>query len=403
MERIVAVVGNDIILKSDVDGQIEVLAQRNPNVKRTDETLRTQVLDMLINERLIVAKAIEDSVEVTDDEISQRMDMQIQQLVQQFGSESRIEQLYGMSMARIKREFRDEIRKQLLAARMREMKFGATTASRTDVESFYARFRDSMPPVPARLDLYHIVRYIKATDEQKKETYQRAMSIRDSIVKGLATFADMARKYSQDPISAAAGGDLGPIEKGKLVPSFESAGYALQPNEISRPVESPFGYHVIQLIGKTLTSLNCRHILLKVGQSDDDRQRAKEYLLDLKRRVIDGANFEELAREFSDEKETQGFGGAMGQLEASRLPEDMRAIVMELKDGGVSDPLPYAADPTKPGYHIIWRKRATAEHAPTLEADYKLIEQMAAYDKRQRLEQEWLQQLRKTLYWEYRN
>lgn len=403
MERILAIVGNDIVLKSDVDGQVEVLAQRNPKINKNDSELRKQVLDMLINERLIVAKAIEDSVEVTDDEITQRMDMQLQQLTQQFGSESRIEQLYGMSMAKIRREFRDEIRKQLLAARMREMKFGETKASRSDVEAFYERYRDSMPPVPARVDLYHIVRYIKPTDEQRKETYQRALAIRDSILKGQATFAAMARAYSQDPISAAAGGDLGPIEKGKLVPAFETAAFSLQPNEISQPVESPFGYHVIQLIDKKATSINCRHILLKVGQSDDDKQRTKDYLLDLKRRVTEGADFEALAREFSEEKETQGFGGAMGQLEPSRLPEDMRGIVAELKDGGVSDPLPYAADPTKPGFHIIWRKSATTEHTPTLESDYKMIEQMAAYDKRQRLEFEWLQHLRKTLYWEYRD
>ena len=403
MERILAIVGNEIILKSDVDGQIEMLAQRNATVNKTDATLRRQVLDMLINERLVMAKAVEDSVEVTDDEVSQRMDMQLQQLVQQFGSESRIEQLYGMSMARIKREFREEIRKQLLAARMREIKFGATKASRSDVEAFYDRYRDSMPPVPGRVDIYHIVRYIKPTDDQRKETYQRALGMRDSIVKGLASFADLARKYSQDPISAAAGGDLGPIEKGKLVPSFETAAFALQPDEISQPVESPFGYHVIQLISKTLTVINCRHILLKVGQSDDDRKRTMDYLLDIKRRVVEGADFEALAREFSEEKETQGFGGAMGQLEPARLPEDMRAIVMEMKDGDVSEPLPYAADPTKPGYHIIWRKSALPEHKPTLEQDYKMIEQMAAYDKRQRLEAEWLQHLRKTLYWEYRD
>jgi peptidyl-prolyl cis-trans isomerase SurA len=112
-------VGNDIVLKSDVDGLVEVLAQRNPKISKSDPELRKQVLDMLINERLIVAKAIEDSVEVTDDEITQRMDMQLQQLTQQFGSESRIEQLYGMSMAKIRREFRDEIRNQGIPLRRR--------------------------------------------------------------------------------------------------------------------------------------------------------------------------------------------------------------------------------------------------------------------------------------------
>lgn len=402
MERIVAVVGREIILKSDIDGQIELLAQRNPSVNRTDPALRRQILDLLINERLIVTKAMEDSVQVTDDEISQRMEMQLQMLVQQFGSEQRIEAVYGMSMARIRREFRDEMRKQILAGRMRELKFANVKASRADVEDFYKRFHDSLQLVPARIDLYHLARNIKPSDQQRKEAFDMALRVRDSIMKG-ASFGDFARRYSADPGSAANGGDLGYSERGKFVPAFEAAAFALQPNEISQPVETPFGYHVIQLIDKTATTINCRHILFRVGQSEADRDAVRTELLAIKARVEAGEDFELLARELSDDKATQGLGGSMGQMELSRLPEDLKNTLMALKDGGVTEPLPYTADPTKPGYHIMMRKQVIAEHAPTLQTDYKLLEQMAALEKRQRQEQVWLAELRKTLYWEYRD
>lgn len=402
MEKILAVVGKEIILKSDVDGQVEIFAQRSPGINKNDPLLRQSILDQMINERLIMSKAVEDSLDVSEDEITMRMDNQIAMLVQQVGSEKRIEDIYGMSMARIKREFRDEIRKQLLVEKMRQKQFGNIKASRFDVENFYNKFKDSIPVIPPRVDIYHIVKYIQASDEQKKETYVQALRIRDSLVKG-ASFGDFARKYSADPSSAKDGGDLGFVDKGKFVPAFEQAAFALQPNEISQPVETPFGWHIIQLIEKTPTSINTRHILLRVGQSEADRERVRTALLEVKNLVVNNKqDFEKLAKTESEEKETQGFGGSMGQVELQRLPEDMRETIASLNDGGVSDPLPYAADPSKPGYHIIYRKMAIREHKATLEQDYKMIEQLATYEKKQRMEQDWVLKLRRTLYWELR-
>lgn len=399
MEGIVAIVGREIVLKSDVDGQMEIMAQRDPKVSRKDPALRQAVLDQLINERLIMTKAIEDSVEVTEDEITQRMEYQLQSLIQQFGTEKRIEDMYGMSMARIRREFRDEIRKRLLVEKMQQKQFADIKATRADVEGFYERYRDSLPSIPERVDLYHIVKYVKPSAEKNKEAEALALRIRDSIVKG-GSFSEFARRYSADPMSAANGGDLGTVEKGKFVPSFEAAAFALSPNEISAPVESPFGWHVIQLISKTSTTMTTRHILIRVSQSEADRDSAKAQLLRMKQAVELGDSFEKIAREYSDERETQGFGGAMGQIELSRLPEDMRSAINALKDGSVSDPMPYAADPTKPGYHILYRKRLIPAHKPSVDDDYKQLEQMASFEKKQRLEQEWILKLRRELYWE---
>ncbi|MCX6141192.1 MAG: peptidylprolyl isomerase [Candidatus Kapabacteria bacterium] len=401
MEGIVAVVGREIVLKSDVDGQMEILAQRDPRVNRKDARLRQAILDQLINERLMVTKAIEDSVDVSDDEITQRMEYQIQTLIQQFGSEKRIEDMYGMSMAKIRREFRDEIRKRLLVEKIQQKQFGQIKASRADVEEFYSKYRDSLPKVPERVDLFHIVKYVQASSEKNKEAYNLAMRIRDSIVKG-GSFSDFARRYSGDPISAANGGDLGNVEKGKFVPAFEATAFSLTPDEISQPVETPFGWHIIQLISRTTTTMNTRHILIRAGQSEEDRAIIKTRLLEIKARVEKGEDFETLARQLSEEKETQGFGGAMGQIELAQLPEEMRNTINALQDHGVSEPMPYAADPTKPGFHLLYRKRIIPSHAPTVEADYKQIEQMASFEKKQRLEQEWMLKLRRELYWELR-
>lgn len=403
MERIVAVVGEEIILKSDVDGQVEMLAQRSPGINKADPATRQFILDQLINERLVLVAAQEDTtITVTDEEVSQRMEQQIAMMVQQFGSEARIEQLYGMSMDRVRREFRDEIRKQLLAQKMRNQKFGDVKATRSDVERFYAEFKDSLPVIPERVDLYHIVRHVKASESQREEALELANRLRDSLINHGANFADLATRYSADPGSAARGGELGSVGRGKFVPAFEAAAFALEPNQISEPVESPFGFHIIQLISKTASSITTRHILIKVGSSEKDQAAAREDLEKLRSRALAGEDFEALAREYSDERETQGFGGSMGELEVQRLPPDLKKSVVDLADGGISEPLPYVTDPTKPGYHIIYRKRLIREHKPTMEFDYKTIEQMATFTKKNRLEQGWIEELRRTKFWEVR-
>ncbi len=294
VEGIVAIVGREIILKSDVDGQLEVMAQRDPRINKKDPTIRRAIVDQLINERLIVTKAIEDSVDVQEDEITQRMEYQIQMLVQQYGSEKRIEDLYGMSMSRIRKDFRDEIRKRLLVEKIQAEKFGDVKASRSDVEAFFAKYKDSIPQINDRVDLYHIVKYVTASSAKNKEAQMLAIRVRDSIVKG-GSFSDFARRYSGDPVSAANGGDLGTVEKGKFVPAFESAAFALESNEISQPIETPFGWHIIQLIGKTSSTITCRHILIRVGQSDEDREVVKKQLSDIRDRVKAGEDFEALS------------------------------------------------------------------------------------------------------------
>lgn len=401
MERIVAVVGKEIVLKSDVDGQVALVVQRNPEAGKDEAKVREFLLDQLINEALIMTKAIEDSIEVSEEEITERMEHQIRNLVQQYGSEKRIEDVYGMSMARIRREFRDVIRKQLLVERMRDTKFGTTKVTRGEVEDFYNRYRDSIPKVRQKIDLYHIVKFVKASTQQKKEANELALRIRDSVMKG-GSFSEFARRHSGDPGSAVNGGDLGTVERGKFVPAFENAAFGLQPDEISQPVETPFGFHVIQLISKSGNSITARHILIRVGHSDADREAARLALLDVKKQVEAGASFLELAKTASDERETAGFGGAMGQIDLDQLPEEMKGIVTSLPDGGVSEPLPYTTDPTRQGYHVLYRKAIIAEHGATVDGDYKFLEQMATYEKRQRLEQEWLAELRRTLYWEKR-
>jgi peptidyl-prolyl cis-trans isomerase SurA len=405
MDKIVAIVGNEIILQSEVVGHAMMAAmqERRTNARPDDPVLLRRSLDVLINEKLIVTKAIEDSLMASDDEITERMEYQLQAMVQQFGSERRIEEVYGMSMSRIRRDFRDEIRKQLLTERITQQKFASMKITAKEVQEFYKQFRDSIPPVPPQYELYHIVKNVEPSPAAKEQTVAFAKKIRDSLIAG-GDFAAFARRYSQDPGSAASGGDLGMVERGKFIAEFEKVAYALQIGEISQPVETPFGFHIIQLLDKRDNAVKTRHILLKLGQTDDDVTRVKQFLDSLRERVKAGDLFEDLAKIHSNDDDTKPFGGLLGRIEESKMPADLRKQIESLKDGEVTEPLPYnAPGSAKNAFHIVLRKRYLPAHKISYDDDYKQLEQMATMQKRAKVYEEWIKNLRKTIYWEVKS
>ncbi|MFM6956730.1 MAG: peptidylprolyl isomerase [Ignavibacteria bacterium] len=393
LDKIIATIGREIVLQSDIEGRMAMFLQQNPKVNPADPELRKQVLESLINERLMVTKAVEDSIAILDEEINQSLDFMMQNLIQTYGSEKRVEDLYGMSISRIRKNYREEVRKQLLVERLQQQRFMGVKCTNREVEDFYTQYRDSIRVIPASVELAHIVKHIKPSADAKEEVKRLALKIRDSIVKGI-DFAELAKRHSGDPGSASTGGDLGWVDKGKFVAEYERAAYDLQPGETSQPIESPFGFHIIQTIEKRKDASHTRHILLKLGGSADDKSRVEKILNDLKERIEKGESFEEMAKQYSDEKETQGFGGSMGVIELNRLPADLKSIVEGLSEGGVSKPLPYMSDPTKPSLHIILKKKNIAEHAPSLNSDFKKIEQMAVQQKQAKMMESFLKELR---------
>ncbi|OGU38664.1 MAG: hypothetical protein A2X61_00515 [Ignavibacteria bacterium GWB2_35_12] len=412
LEKIIAVVGSEVITLSDLNASLQIMAQTHPNMDVpdsekqrvydsliNDSDMRKRVLDALINEKLVVAKAMEDSVTVTDDEIEQRWEYQLQQYIGQFGSEKRIEDIFGMSLSQIRNEAREIIKKKLLAEKMQQTKLMNVKVTPREVEEFYTKYKDSLQNIPEQVELYHIVKFVDASYKAKEEVYNLAKIVRDSIVAG-GDFAAFAKKYSNDLATATNGGELGWFPKGKLIREFERAAFELQPGQISLPVETPFGFHIIQAIEKKKDSILTRHILFKIGGTSEDVDRAKDLLKSIKDSMSSGKSFEDLAKLYSDEKETKGFGGYIAKTSLQKLPPEIRGIVEKLSDGSISEPIVYITDKSKSAFHIIYRKRTIPSHFPTLENDRKDIEEMALNFKKINQYEAWIEELRSQLYWE---
>ncbi len=401
VDKILAIVGNEIIMQSDLAGQLMVLAQQNPNLNVNDKELRLQVLNAMINEKLVIMKAIEDSITASEEEIQSQWEFYLNRVIQYYGSAKRVEDVYGMSIARMETEYREEIRKQILSQKVKQLKFSDIKVTQREVQDFFDQFKDSIKVIPAQVELYHIVKNVESDITIKEDLLKLANSIRDSIIDG-GNFADFAKRYSNDPGTAHLGGEMGWFPRGKLFPEFEKAAFALQKGEYSKVVETPLGYHIIQTIDKTKDSINVRHILFKSGIASDDIEKTKQFLADLRDRSLKGEKFEELAKIYSDDKDTKSLGGLLGKFPLNDLPSAYKEFINKIPDGSVTDPMPFASKP-KQSYHIIYRKRTIAEHPPKLPEDYKDLEQMAIVYKQNKLYAEWIESLRKTMYWEIKN
>lgn len=399
LDRIVAVVNNDLILESELNAQVQFYVFNN-KVDPATPGLKNQVLQTMINEKLVVAKAVEDSVTVTDEEVQQQLDAVIAQRVQQAGSEARLEEAWGMPISRIKREFRDEMRKSLLAQKLQQQRFGTTSISYREVESFFATYKDSLPPVPEEVELSHIFVKPRISDTARSLAVEKMQMLLDSLRLG-TPFGDLARRHSQDPGTAQAGGELGLVRRGQFVKEFETAVFGLSEGQTSGIVETERGLHIIQLEERRGDAVRARHIMLRIERDRASDTTAYQLLDSLRTRVLAGESFAELAKRYSEDKESNAIGGTLGTLELQNLDQAWYETVNSLKPGEISSPQRLTVGNTY-GYHIVWLKRRTPPHPMSLESDYRKIEAIALNYKRTRDYQQWMDELRKSIYWESR-
>ena len=398
VDRIVAVVDKEIITESELQERVAFLAMQNRVEPKTPE-LRHQVLDAMVTEKLILAQALIDSVEVTDDEVTRTLDQRVQSLVRQVGSEQRVEQMYGKTIARIKLEYRSDIKNELTIQKFRQQREQNQQVTKREVEEFFTAYRDSLPQVPEELEMSHVFMVPKADTLVEARTRQFVQKILDSIKTG-GDFAQFAKRYSVDG-TAANGGDLGWAKRGDYVRAFEETVFGLKENEISGVVKTQFGFHIIQLIGRRGESVRARHILVRIDKGPLADSATVTQLVDLRRRAKAGENFAELARTYSEDEDTKSLGGDLGVVTADQLQPDFATEIKDVKNGDVSMPA-RASVGAAAGFHIVWMRRRTPPHTMTLAQDYHRIEQLALFVKRNRLNAEWVEELKKTIYMDIR-
>ena len=396
IEGIVGVVGNEIILKTEIEQYVQnYIIQNRIDVRNNDKLVKDlmrNTLERLIEQKILLTKAEEDTVTIADAILDDRVNQRINYLVNQVGSEDELEKVFGSNMKKIRKDTRKVIKEQLLVDQTRAMKFQGMKISRREVEEFYKQYQDSIPGMPETVEISHILKLVKPSDESLTAAYEKASAILEQIKNG-ADFEKLAQQYSDDKASAKRGGDLGMISRGDFVTEFETAAFQLKDGEISDIVQTQFGFHIIQMIERRGEKIRTRHILIQVLPTPEDEQRVIKELNELRTRALNGENFSDLAIQYSDDENVTKDRGFLGEFETDKLiiPE-FKTIVKDLQPGEISEPFK-----TEFGYHIVLLNKRNAERKISLENDWAKIEEIALNFKMEKEYQKWIQELKKNI------
>ncbi|RKY80885.1 parvulin peptidyl-prolyl isomerase [candidate division KSB1 bacterium] len=402
LDGIAAIVGDEIILESEVAQYAATLALQMKldiqNEPQKFNELQKNSLQNLIVQKILLTKAREDTIVVEDSQVEQVLEQQINQWIQQIGSERKVEEYFGSSMNKIKRRVRKEIREHLMVEKLQQEKLQEVKITRQEVEQFYQTNRDSLPELKESVEISHILLQVTPGAESKQQAREKIAGILERLRSG-EDFAELARQYSEDPGSAAKGGELGFIQRGDFVKDFEEKAFALQPGQISDIVETQFGFHIIQMLERRGEKINVRHILIRTRPTKADEERTLKLLLAIRDSCLAGADFAEMAKRYSNDETTADKGGYLGwfEVEKLQLPE-FKSVVKELKIGEISQPFR-----TRFGYHIVKLLNRREGGKLSLQRDWEQIEQWALMDKRSRAMQKWVEELKKNLYIEIKD
>lgn len=402
IDKIVAKVDDYIVLKSDLENAYNQFMSRGQMVPGD---VRCQILENLVINKLMVAKAEIDSVEVMDIQVEQNLDQRLSYFVQQFGSEERLEEYYDKTIEEFREELFDQIKEQMIVQKMQGVISNEVTITPAEVKKFFEKVpTDSLPYFSKEVMIGHIVKIPEANDKVKDNVRLQLVDLKDQIEGGM-DFGVLAQKYSMDPGSARQGGELGFFNRGELAPEFEATALGLKPGQISDPVETQFGYHIIQLIEKRGNRFNTRHILIIPQPTLGDIEETKDFLDSLRTTIIeDSMRFDILAKEHSDDKETSGNGGFFSdqsgamRVSVEELDPTMFFTIDTMKVGEISKPFEYKMRDGKDAVRIVYYKSSVAPHQANLKQDYQKIRMSALTNKQNGILSDWFDEARGEVY-----
>ena len=396
IDKVVAVVGKNIIMQSDIEEQY-MQYRLQGGVKGSASSIRCEILEDLLFRKLMLNQAELDSIEVTDEQVEQEMEYRIRYYVSQIGSQEKLEKYYNKTMKEIRDELRTMIKDQKLIEEVQRNIVSGISATPGDVREFYKSIpKDSIPMVSAQYEIAQLVKKPPITLDEKLAVKDRLYGLRNRILKG-ERFSTLALLYSEDPGSAKKGGELGFQGRGELVPEFEAAAFALKDGEISEVIETEYGYHILQLIERRGDYVNVRHILLTVKVSPEALQTAYNELDSIANLIRnDSITFDEAVKKFSDEDDKVNGGYLVNPntgstlFAAEDLDQQVSVVINKLQVGEVSNPVPMKTKNDKDAYRLLIIKKKTTPHKANLKDDYALIQQWTMQKLRQDAINKWI-------------
>ncbi|MFA6275655.1 MAG: peptidylprolyl isomerase [Pedobacter sp.] len=407
LDKVVAVVGSNIILLSDLNQQYAIyLNQGNP----ADEKAKCYFLQQMLVQKLLKQQAEIDSIMVDDSQVDDELDKRMRYQIQRMGGQERLEQFLQKSVLQYKDEMRPDVKEGLIAQKMQAKITENTNVTPLEVKKYFETYKkDSLPDIGTEVEVGEIALYPKLTKAEKQKYYDKLDAIRLRIKSG-EDFSFLAKTYSEDPGSASEGGDLGFFDRSQMVKEFTAWAFKLKAGEMSPVFETENGYHILQVIERRGEQVHARHILIRPQTTPASLERVKLKADSIYKDINDKKlPFFTAASTYSDNKETQYNGGMMLYADnqtarttfipVEKLDPAVFVVIDTMKVGNISKPVAFNnPQDGKEGYKIFLLKSKIPPHKGNLDQDYPKFKERAQSEKQARVMSEWFQKRKETTY-----
>ena len=408
IDEVVWVVGDEAILKSDVESE-RLNAQYDG--RRFNGDPYCIIPEELAIQKLFLHQAELDSIEVTEQEVLARLEMQTNWLIDQIGSKEKMEEYYNKTMTQIREMLRENIRNGITVDKMKQSIIGDIKIVPADVRRYFKDLpQDSIPYVPTQVEVQIITREPKIPQEEIERVKKALRDYTDQVNKGEIAFSTLARLYSEDEGTRRRGGELGFTGRGQWVPEFANVAFNLQdPNKVSKIVETEFGYHIIQLIEKRGDRVNARHILLKPKVEEADLEASLLRLDSIAKDIRNEKfSFDEAATYLSQDKDTRNNHGLMANpvsgtarfemQELAQVSQEVAKVVEGLNVGEISEPFTMINNKGKEVCAIVKLKARIDGHKATISEDYQRLKAIVQEKRGEEKIQKWIREKQKSTY-----
>ncbi|MDD5896013.1 MAG: peptidylprolyl isomerase [Prevotellaceae bacterium] len=399
IDEVIWVVGDEAILKSDVEAMRLQAAQDGTKWNGDPDCI---IPEQIAVQKLYLHQAAIDSIEVSQSEITQMVDQQINGWIQMIGSKEKLEEYKKQSVSQMRNELNEVVRDRMMAQKMQKQLVEDISVTPAEVRRYFSNLpEDSIPYVPTEVEVQIITQTPKIEQEEINRVKETLREFTDRITKGESSFSTLARLYSEDPGTARQGGELDYTGRGMLDPAFANVAFNLtDPKKVSKIVESEFGYHIIQLIDKRGDKIKVRHILMKPQVSDQAVDNCILRLDSIRNDIVSGKfSFDDAASYISDDKDTRNNKGLMSNAtEMSRtskfrmqdLPSEIAIVVDTMKVGDISAPFSMINNRGKQVCAIVKLKNRVDGHKAKITEDFQVMKAVVEDKRRDEKLHKWV-------------
>ena len=398
VDGVAAIVEENIILKSDLNQMVNMMAIQqkiNPNKDiEKYKKLENLVLGSMVDQKILLEMAEEDTtLEVTEKEVNQSLDQQIDNIIMQAGGKKEAEKMLGQNIKSFRSEFWFDMKDKIISEKYQQKMLAKINVSKKDVYSFFETYKDSLPLFPLEAKIRHLLIKPEPSDIIKKESVELLKQIKGRVLAG-ESFENLAQQFSMDPGSKNKGGNLGWVKRGSLLKNFEEITFTIKTNSISDPIETEVGFHILEVFERKGDRARVRHILIMPQITKTDEARAFDFANLLKDSCLSLNDFKKLTKKHSKDIQTSGLGGDLGWIIPNKYPiKEIGQAVGLINSGECSPPIN-----TSYGFHLLWLEKIRKGGRANLEDHWPKIELMTLNNKKMKWYDSWIKKAKNRFY-----